>query len=170
MSPRPLRISHAFTLLELVMVMAVVAIMFAIVGPALAAFATGRKPHNAATRIVAMAKYARFASINDGHVDRMTFDTTHRTVSLTVQNQSQFVDPGSSLANQIKLDEELTLRTDLTPQQNGGTYIDFHPDGRTGDGPVHVWISDKQGRLIELACLSPTELFQVLPQEEMTRQ
>lgn len=162
--------SDAFTLLELVMVMAVIAVMFAMIGPLLGRFATGRKTHNAATQLVAMAKYARFAAIQDGRTYRMTFEAPLRTVSLAVQDGNQFVQTPSSLGNQIKLDENLTLRTDLTPQQNGGTCVDFHSDGRTGDGPVHVWITDKQGSVIELACESPTELFHVLPAEETTRQ
>jgi prepilin-type N-terminal cleavage/methylation domain-containing protein len=170
MTPRRDPTSRAFTLLELVMVMAVIAVMFAMIGPLLGNFAAGRKPHNAATQLVAMAKYARFAAIQDGRTYRMTFDAPARSISLAVQDGSQFVETSSSLGNQIKLDENLTLRTDLTPQQNGGTYVDFHCDGRTGDGPVHVWITDKQGGVIEMACESPTELFHVLPAQETTRQ
>lgn len=152
------------------MVMAVIAVMFAVVGPLLGNFAIGRKTHNAATQLVALAKYARYAAIQDGRIYRMTFDTAGRTVSVEMQDGSQFVQPPSSLADPVKLEESLTLRTDLTAQQNGQTYVDFHPDGRSGDGPVHVWVTDKKGGIVELACESPTELFHVLSAQETTKQ
>jgi Tfp pilus assembly protein FimT len=160
--------SHAFTLIELVLVMGIITLMVTIIAPSLSAFATGRKTQYAASQLISMAKYARSQSVNEGRTYRMTFDASKRTVSLSVQDVGQFVEASSSLGNQIALADGLTLRTDLTAQPNGGTYVDFHPDCRTGDGPVHVWITDKQGRVMEMACLSPTELFHVLPPEEMT--
>lgn len=161
--------SHSFTLIELVLVMGIITLMVTIIAPSLSAFATGRKTQYAASQIISLAKYARSQAVNEGALYRMTFDTSKRTVSLAVQQDGgQFAEATSSLGNQIELADGLTLRTDLTAQPNGGTYVDFHPDGRTGDGPVHVWITDKQGRVMEMACLSPTELFHVLPPEEMT--
>jgi Tfp pilus assembly protein FimT len=169
MAPRCRTTSRAFTLIELVLVMGIITLMVTIIAPSLSAFATGRKTQYAASQLISMAKYARSQAINEGRTYRMTLDTSKRTASLTVQNVGQFVEPSSSLGNRIDLAEGLTLRTDLTPQPDGGTYVDFHSDGRTGDGPMHVWVTDKQGRVMELACLSPTELFHVLPPEEMTK-
>lgn len=166
-----LRITSGFTLLELLLVMVILTVMVAIVVPSMSAFAIGRKTNYAAIQIVAMAKYARAEAVNEGRIYRLTFDSSKPAkVTLMADNSGEFVESGSSLGKQLKLDDGLTLRTDLTPQSPGGTYIDFHPDGRTGDGPVHVWVSDKQGRVIEMACLSPTELLRVLPKDEMTNQ
>ena len=160
---------RAFTLIELVLVMGIITLMVTIIAPSLSTFATGRKTQYAASQIISLAKFARSQAVNNGAMYRMTFDSSKRTITLTVQQDGgQFGEPSSSLGNRIELADGLTLRTDLTAQPDGGTYVDFHPDGRTGDGPVHVWVTDKDGRVMEMACLSPTELFHVLPPEEMT--
>lgn len=152
--------------------MVILTVMVAIVVPSMSAFAIGRKTNYAAIQIVALAKYARTQAVNEGRTYRLTIDASGKPPSLTLMadNSGEFVEPSSSLGKELKLADGITLRTDLTPQQTGQTYIDFHPDGRTGDGPVHVWVSDKQGRVIEMACLSPTELFHVLPKDETTNQ
>ena len=161
--------------------MAILTIVVAIAAPKMAGFAIGRKTNYAAIQVVALAKYARTQAINDGRSYRLNFDTTANPPALwlTVQQVGQVYDsPPNSWGKRVELSEGLTLRTDLTGQPsnatNGpgganGTYIEFHPDGRTGDGPVHVWITDRQDRVIEMACLSPTELFRVLEPNEMTR-
>ena len=148
--------------------MAILTFMVAMVAPSLSSFAIGRKTSYAAIQLVAMAKFARTQAVTEGHTYRMIIDPAARAAWLTVQNAGEFVTPSSSMANRIQLSDGLTLTTDLTPQPPDGTYIDFHPDGRTGDGPVHLWVTDRQGRVVEMACLSPTELFHVLPPEETT--
>lgn len=176
--------ASGFTLVELLLVMAILTIVVAIAMPKLAGFAIGRKTNYAAVQIVALAKYARTEAINEGRTYRLNFDTSANppAVWLTVQQVGQVYDaPQNSWGNRVELADGLTLRTDLNAQpsngnngNNGnnaanGTYIEFHPDGRTGDGPVHVWITDRQDRVIEMACLSPTELFRVLEPNEMTQ-
>lgn len=158
--------------MELLLVMAILTIMVAIAAPRLAGFAIGRKTQYAAVQIVAMAKYARTEAVNEGRTYRLNFDTSSSppAIWLTMQQVGQqFVPPPNSWGNRVQLDEGLTLRTDLTAQPPNGTYVEFHPDGRTGDGPVHVWLSDRDGRVVEMACLSPTELFRVLEPSEMTQ-
>lgn len=151
--------------------MVILTVMVAVVVPSLGAFTIGRKTNYAAIQIVALAKFARSQAVNEGRTYRLNFQTSNPpSLWLTVQNVGQFVEPGNSLANRLQLPDGVTMRTDLTAQPPDGTYVDFHSDGRTGDGPVHVWITDRQGRMIEMACLSPTELFHVLPPEETTSQ
>ena len=163
--------TSGFTLVELLLVMVIIAVMVAIVAPSLSGFAIGRKTNFAAVQLVAMAKYARSQAINEGRTYRLNIDaSTAPAVWLTIDQSGQYVAPTNSWGNRVQLADGLTLRTDLTPQPPNGTYIDFHPDGRTGDNPAHVWISDTQGRVIELACLSPTELFRILQPDEMTTQ
>jgi prepilin-type N-terminal cleavage/methylation domain-containing protein len=165
-------IAAGFTLVELLLVMAIITIMVAIAAPKLAGFAIGRKTNYAAVQIVALAKYARTQAVNEGRSYRLNFDPSSSppAVWLTVQEAGQqFGTPTSSWGNRVELADGITMRTDITAQPPNGTYIEFHPDGRTGDGPVHVWISDRDGRVVEMACLSPTELFRVLEPNEMTQ-
>jgi prepilin-type N-terminal cleavage/methylation domain-containing protein len=179
--------SSGFTLIELLLVMVILTIMVAIAAPRLAGFAIGRKTQYAAVQLVALAKYARTEAVNEGRTYRLNFDTAANppAVWLTVQRVGQQFDaPPNSWGHRVELADGLTLRTDIGAQPangtagmstmsgtNGanGTYIEFHPDGRTGDGPVHVWINDREGRAVEMACLSPTELFRVLAPDEMTQ-
>jgi type II secretion system protein H len=163
--PKP-RTNAAFTLLELVLVMALIALVVAIVAPSLGAFGAGRRTHYAARRMLAMAEFARTSAVTEGRPWRMNFDPGARAVWLTVQNGSVFQPTSSDLGERSEASDGISLRTDLTANPEG-TYVEFRPDGRTD--PVHVWISDRQGREIELACQSPTEMFRELPREEMTR-
>jgi Tfp pilus assembly protein FimT len=162
--------SSAFTLLELVLVMGILVIVVAMVAPSLSGFAAGRRTSYAATRITSMAEYARTQAVTEGRTWRMNFDPASRAVWLTVQEGNVFIEPSSNLGDRSQAAEGIQIRTDLTPQHDGtqnGLYVEFHPDGRTD--PVHIWISDPQGRTIEVACLSATERFRILRPEEMTQ-
>lgn len=66
----------AFTLLELVLVMAIIAILAGVMVPTLSSFAAGRRTNNAATTVLGLANYARAQSIAEGTVYRLNFDST----------------------------------------------------------------------------------------------
>ena len=162
-APRPVR---AFTLLELILVMGILAIVVAMVAPSLSAFATGRRTNYAASRIVSLAEYARTQAINEGRVYRLNFDPGTRACWVTVQNGPVFQETSSDLGGRAEAAEGIVIRTDIQPQQDG-MYVAFRSDGRTD--PAKIYISDQQGRQIEIACLSCTERFRILRPEEMTQ-
>jgi prepilin-type N-terminal cleavage/methylation domain-containing protein len=66
--------SSAFTLIELVLVMVIVAILVGVIAPSLRGFMLGRNTVNTATQIMALAGYARTEAISEGRTYRLNFD------------------------------------------------------------------------------------------------
>jgi prepilin-type N-terminal cleavage/methylation domain-containing protein len=64
----------AFTLLELILVMLVIAILAGILAPAMARFTMGRSVENFGHRMIGAAQYARAQSISESRVYRLNFD------------------------------------------------------------------------------------------------
>ena len=64
-----------FTLMELVLVLAVIAICAAIAAPNLRGFAKGRLLPNTATALVTTARWCRVQALSEGTEYRLNFDT-----------------------------------------------------------------------------------------------
>jgi Tfp pilus assembly protein FimT len=73
----------AFTLIELVLVMVIIALMCGILAPALFKFTAGRAVNNFGRQIVSAAQYAREQSISQARVYRMNFDPNSGQVWLS---------------------------------------------------------------------------------------
>ena len=73
----------AFTLIELVLVMVIIALMCGILAPALFKFTAGRAVDNFGRQIVSAAQYAREQSISEARVYRMNFDPNSGQVWLS---------------------------------------------------------------------------------------
>ena len=84
------RTHRAFTLMELLIVMAIITILCGIIAPQLGAFANGRKGADAARTIVAMAHYARAQSIGEGRIYRMSTDGPTNSVILSARRAGSF--------------------------------------------------------------------------------
>jgi prepilin-type N-terminal cleavage/methylation domain-containing protein len=68
------RAQSAFTLLELVMVMLIIAIIAGMVAPSIIRFSAGQGVDNFGHKIIAAAKYARTQSIGEARTYRLNFD------------------------------------------------------------------------------------------------
>ena len=183
---------RAFTLIELILVMMLMTIIAAEVVPLLHNFTMGRRTSNVASRILNMTQYAHTEAISEGRVYRLNLDPNNGQYWLTAENNGQFVSPGSDYEQKSQIDSNMKLQVDIaTPvipvteqdtQLNLGLNannsrsaqlsptaqdVEFQPSGRTD--PAHIILSDNLGTKIEIACTSPTELFRILPKDEMTR-
>ncbi|CAN5557265.1 hypothetical protein BH10PLA1_BH10PLA1_19500 [soil metagenome] len=160
------RIHPAFTLLELILVLAILTIVVAIVAPNFRDFTTGRATRNTATQILAMTHYARTQAVTQGVPYRLNYDSQSNTLWITMEPLSGSSAPANDFATRLVIDNGISVDTDI-PQQQTGQYVEFHPSGRTD--PAMIRLSDRTGSTIEIACSSATELFRILPPSEVTR-
>jgi type II secretion system protein H len=160
------RKSSGFTLLELIVVLVILAMVSALVAPSMRAFTVGQTTDNAAQQIVVLARYARTQSITEGNSYRLNFDPQGGAYWLSSSAAGVYKDLPGEYGEHLTLPVGATMRTDLT-RQTDGTYVTFQSTGRAD--VAHIWISDKQGKTVEVACTSATELYRILPLEEMTR-
>jgi prepilin-type N-terminal cleavage/methylation domain-containing protein len=161
-----IRRSRGFTLIELVLVMAIIAILALSLAPSLHEFGARQRSSDAATLLVSMADYARTEAISQGYVYRLNLEPAQNQVWLTYQNGGDFTEVASDLGKRITLSPGISMRTDVASQQDG-TYVAFQPSGRTD--PAHIWLTDTVGGSQEVACTSPTEQFRILSPQETTR-
>jgi len=164
----PLAVSHAraFTLIELILVMTILVLVVAMLSPSLRGFGIGRANDNTARQVVSLAKYARTQAVSEGRRYRLNFDAQANAFWLTTEQGATFAPVNNDLGRRIEAPEGVSLQTDLT-QQPDGVFVEFRPTGRTDT--AHVWLTDKLGNTIEVACASPTEMFRIVPAGERTR-
>jgi len=157
--------TSGFTLIELILVMLILVFVVAMIAPSLRGFGVGRRKNDMATLIVGVANYARTQAVTEGRTYRLSFDPQNPAFQLTVQAGTVFQPLRNDYGNRVDFVDGIRVKTDIA-QQPDGVHIDFHPDGRTD--PAHIWLTDKLGDSIEVACESATEMFRVLTPQEMT--
>jgi prepilin-type N-terminal cleavage/methylation domain-containing protein len=187
---RPRRFSLArcrggFTLLELLLVLAVIAIIVGLARPMLNNFARGRQLGDTAEEVIMRARWAHTQAVTRGISYRLNFDPTKREIWLTMQTgpafqnmlQSQNAVPGQPLGTNsatfdvvgeemgqvISVPEGISFKCSLV-QQADGMYVEFHPSGRSD--PASIAFSDQSGKVIEAGTLTATEPFHVLSDDE----
>ena len=74
--------SPAFTLVELILVLALIAVVLTIATPSLSGFAASRQTGDAARRLSALGRLASSRAAAQGRACRMVIDADQRTVSL----------------------------------------------------------------------------------------
>lgn len=164
---RTLRIqSRGFTLMELILVMAIIVIASAMVAPSMVSFAAGRANHDTATLIISLANYARSQSISQGRTYRLNVDPGKGVLWLTSGNAGVFSAPTDDFGQQFPIASGATMETDIKAATDG-QYVEFDSNGRCDPGKI--WLTDRYGRTVEVACDSPTELFRIVPAAEMSR-
>ena len=160
------RHNSAFTLLELILVMVLIALIVAIVAPRMTGFSMGQSNSETARRIVAAAQYAQAEASNEGRTYRLNFDPPNGKYWLTMQNGAVYVAPGDvDYKNQFVIgDGVASMNVDIQPQPDG-LYVQFRPTGRSD--PINITLTDRSGQKIVVACQSPTEAMRILKPEEM---
>lgn len=154
------RLLRGFSLLELVLVLALLAMAAALTAPALTRFARHREALDAAAELLAVMHYARSQAMHEGVPHRLYVDVRHAQYRLTVQRQGAFVPLASSLGQTRELPANMALawESSVAAAENG--YIDFHPDG-SHDAAV-LAIIGHDGSVTRLAGDLPAEPFRVV--------
>jgi len=159
-----LKNNRGFTLLELILVMAIIAIAVAMAVPSLHGFAQGRRAGNCAEEILALAQWARTQAIVRGKPYRLNLDPGAGTFWLTVQEDDGTIQSlGEEFGRTFSVPEGVRLDWNASPQPDG-TYVQFLPTGRCDPATIHV--TDPNGKVTEIACFSSTELFHIVSDQE----
>ena len=161
-----------FTLLELILVMAIIAIIVGIAIPSLHGFARGRRTQGCADQIAALTQYAHTQAITRATTYRLNISAASMNQPaaywLTVQAEDgTFVPTGDMMGLQYQAPEGVEISWNA-PQQPDGQYIQFQPTGRTDPATIIVRGADRQ--VIYIAAPSSTELFKVMTPDEARAQ
>lgn len=151
--------SRAFTLIELVLVLAIIATCAAVVAPFLGGFARGRVLPNTATQFAATARWCRTQAISEGVVYRLNFDAENGKWWVTKGEGKLFKPVTDEMGKEYVLPEGLVIETTLQPSDDG-LYASFDPAGRSTAAAFRL----KSGeQWIEVVCDTPLGAYRILP-------
>lgn len=177
---------RAFTLLELILVLVVLAVMVAMAIPTMRGMATGRRAEDCAGQMLALAHYARSQAIAEGVNYRLNIDTNQRIYYLTrffsdpldANAAPGFYTLGVEMGSTFNVPDGVTLEWDdsyttlqlqqaaatgqIIPQKypNDVPFVEFTPSGRTD--ACLIRIVDREGAITQVVCPSATEMIRVI--------
>lgn len=183
----------AFTLIELVLVLALIAMIVGMTTASLGRFGRGRTIGDSAEQVVLLARWARTQAISRGINFRLNFDASNHSYWLTMQSgpnyenvvqdaasaaapsssaptsamqpqANSFTDVGEEFGRRFTTADTVTFDCNFAAQSDG-QYVEFRPSGRCD--PATVKFSEIRGTaVIEVGCLSATEQWHVLSDDE----
>ncbi len=155
------RVAVAFTLLELVLVLAIVATALAVAAPSLRGWSRGSQLRDAGDQFVAVTRWARSQAALTGAVHRLELNpTNYRVLTKTADGFSPIA---SEFGNVFQLPEGFTLSRlsgENATADPGAANIDFQPNGRTDVAQVRL--TAPQGDSLDIVNASPAEGFGVV--------
>ena len=161
----------AFTLIELILVMALLAIVLAVSSPSLSRFFKSRSLDSEARRFMALTRAAQTRAVSEGVPMVLWFDTKQRTYGLNADKTFVEEDPK---AEQFNVDESLEMEPQYSADANAvskasqfknekldanGLYtLRFNPDGFVSAGSPEIvvfrqkdngelWVAQSRNRL-----------------------
>ena len=155
------RPTAGYTLIELVLVMALLCLAVGLAAPSLRDFFQGHQAQNGAEQFVAVAQWARAQAITRGEIYRLNVDAPSHRYWLTVQRGGQFVPPGEEFGSRFDFPDGISVECDF-PSHPDGAYVEFEPSGRADEGNLRLTGSD--GTVVQLGCQTNTDQFEVYPQ------
>lgn len=178
----------AFTLIELVLVMGLLALGALMAAPSLGSFLRASTLEHASRRFVALARWARAQAISEARTYRLQVEPADGLYYLMRQEGLTFVNLGNDHGRPFQLlDATLSLESsgagatatslstspslltaarpmNLLPVPNA---IEFYPDGTSTPGTIVL--QGLNGEVIRIAALSASEELRVLETEEDRR-
>lgn len=150
---------RGFTLLELVLVLALIALAITMIAPSFSNFAKGRTALNTAGQFVAATRYARSQAIANGSMYRMNIDPDGRKWWLTYDNGKSFVQVSNEFGSEFIVPEGVIMTTDA-PIVDGNAVIEFTPTGKSD--PANVHFTGQKGAMADVICETPIDLYHVV--------
>lgn len=168
---------RAFTLIELILVLAVISTVLMIASPSLRGFTRSRQTADAAGRILAMTSLARSQAAAQGVTVRLYVDAQQGSCQVRAADAVAMPETGPDAGRRYQLDDGLSIS--LTkygdspadrnlPRRGEGwgdqlqpaQYIEFGPDGRAEMAVIEV--SDSQGRTFSIQNASCVERYRIV--------
>lgn len=146
-----------FTLFELLLVLALMAIVVSMAAPSFSAFGRGRDAEYAASRFVALTHWARSQAISEGATYRISIDSIGRKWAVEIQKQGSF-EAASMSGSPYSLPENVNISTDAA-RVDGFPAIVFEPTGRTTTGTVTI--SGASGDPIVIGCKNAAGVYAI---------
>jgi prepilin-type N-terminal cleavage/methylation domain-containing protein len=172
----------AFTLIELMLVLLVLAILVAVAVPAFEGMARGMAGRDTATQLLALTYHARSQAVAEGVNYRLVLDVPNRSYYLAKQDGTEYVPLAEEVGRPHLFPEGVDVAyDDAFPlqqlQQSNATgqilperppsnlpFVEFYPSGRI-DPAVIVVTSQRDGAVRKLICPSATETFRIVDQD-----
>jgi prepilin-type N-terminal cleavage/methylation domain-containing protein len=158
---------RAFTLFELVLVLVMIAILMGVAAPSLRGFLAGSRSRDASENLLALTRLARERAIADRAVHRLHIDVQTGTYWVQVQEGQRFVQTGTDFGQMFTLPDGMRVELSRADHIIAGSWIDFHPSGRTDPGTIRL--TNTLNELTVIHCPSPAETFRILTNEEASR-
>lgn len=137
MSRQTPNIPRGFTLIELIMVMAILVLVASVIAPNLRGFGIGRKTNDAGRMILAMAHYARAQSEAEGRIYRLNLDDSTGSAWLTADNGAGgFTAPTNDFGTRYSLPEGVRMSVTVSPQPNAQLNVSANVQQQTVQGPA----------------------------------
>lgn len=162
--PPASRVPSAFTLIEFILVMALLAVVIAVAAPSLSNFFRGRKLESEAGRFVALTRYGQNLAVSEGSPMILWLDRTEGTYGLreqeayAVQNvplqstrlrERAGYEPVHPKQPEFRLAENLRFELDESERNrtNGRIVsIRFLPDGAIEEGSLRALLLQRENR------------------------
>lgn len=144
---RPVLRHRAFTLLELVIVLMVLALIMAAAAPSLGGWNRGQRLQNAAERILSAGRWARSEAIATAMPHQLEINAGAGTYRVTRRDGQQWVPAPGEFGRDTTLPAGLSF--ELTREDLSGLpAIDFYPNGRIS--PATIELSAEWGEVMIL--------------------
>ncbi len=159
------RTTSGYTLLELVLVLAILATAIAALAPSLSGFAAGRKAEETARQFVSLTRWARSQAVAEGVTYQLVIDANGGRWWLTVQeaDSEAFEDVPGPFGRVYSAPEGVEIRPEM-PLINGQQAIIFEPNGRNDIATIRF--VGPHNNEVTVACHAPVEDFRILTETE----
>ena len=150
------------TLIELLLVLAVLALAAVVVAPRLYGFYRAREVRDAAERIAVLAREGRSLARRRGAEVRLRVDTRDGTCRLEPPPSAQDDEQEPVRTEVFALPEGVRVEWD-EPRREEDSFLRFAPDGRADPAALRVWSDFGE---VWVVCEDPTQTFVVLESRE----
>lgn len=149
----------AFTLIELVLVLAMLAMLMALAAPSLRGWGQGAKLRNGSDQLLTATRWARAQAISTAVVHRLETDPNGTTFRVVAQ------DPALTAANEYAHPIQLpsNLRVEIMRPDGVAGVVDFHPNGRLT--PAVIRITSEAGDVVMIQARTPADSFRSVTAE-----